>query len=110
MADNPTTKRSGGWRYQPVYQDDASGRIISLCECYFGVDGRLTSWTESPAMIPQGETMDELTDDLSLMLAASYKWMPVSFDSLRVGMTFERTGANVDGMIAAMNMARSSMQ
>jgi len=97
------------WRYQPVYRDDAAGRAVTLCECYFNRDGRLHSWTERPAIEPVGETTAELQRDLIQMLADAYKWEPVAFDSLRVGMKFERTGVDVEGMISAMNMARGML-
>lgn len=105
-----TTKRKRGWRYQPVYRDDPGGRSITLCECYFDADGRLEAWTEDPAMHPQGETTEELSRDIARMLADAYKWVPVAFDDLHVGMTFERTGADVELMIAAMDAVRNTKQ
>lgn len=102
-------KQGTHWHYQPVYVDDPAGRVFSLCECHFNAADKLISWAEEPAMIPQGETADELSSDLVNMLADTYKWEPVEFSTLRVGMTFQRTGADVEGMIRAMNMARNSL-
>lgn len=98
------------WHYQPVFIVVKDEIVFSVCECHFDADDRLVSWTESPAMIPLGESMDELTTDLIQMLADCYKWEPVSFYDMTVGMRIKRTGANIEGMIAAMNMARSSME
>jgi hypothetical protein len=95
------------WRYQPVIvkrlDDDP---YVVLVECYFDADGRLTMWAEDPHSWPQGDDVEGLANDLSFMLAAVYKWKPVDFDSLHVGMTFERTGVDVEQVIAAMNAFR----
>jgi hypothetical protein len=99
--------RSGGWRYQPVYVENGDGdRGLTLCEVYFDEDGKLKAWTEDPAMSPGGETVEELYRDITRMLADAYKWQPVVFGALRVGMTFDRTGADVERMIAAVDAAR----
>lgn len=99
--------RRGGWRYQPVYTENGEGDCgITLCEVYFYEDGTLKAWTEDPAIAPGGETWEELSKDLCRMLADTYKWRTVAFNSLRVGMTFERTGCNVERMIAALDAAR----
>lgn len=106
-AEPPTTKRTGKrWRYQTVFRDDAAGRCYTLCECHFDATDRLVAWTERPAMEPSGETPDELRGDLARMLADAYKWEPVNFDTMRTGMTFERTGANIERMLAALDAAR----
>lgn len=113
MSDTSKTtgpRLGGGWRYQPVYRDDPSGRTVSLCECYFDAHGRLSMWTDDSACHPQGETSEELARDLARMLADTYKWHPVAFDDLHVGMTFEPTGADVEIMLDAMNAARSVKQ
>lgn len=98
------------WRYQPVYRDDPAGRAVTLCECHFDADGRLSSWTADPAMEPMGEDIEELRRDLARMMADAYKWVPVPFDDLHVGMTFEGTGVDVERMIAGMEMKRSTVQ
>ena len=97
------------WRYQPVYKSDAAGSAVTLCECYFNKEGKIRRWTESAAMEPLGATIEELQQDLIRMLVDSYKWEPVAFDSLHVGMTFQRTGVDVEGMLNAMNMARGAL-
>ena len=97
------------WRYQPVYADDDAGRAVTVCECYFDEHGKLQMWTEDMSSAASGETPEELQRDLIRMLADAYKWEPVPFASLHVGMTFERTGVDVEGMLAAMNMARGML-
>lgn len=94
-ADN-----SGGWRYQPVVVTSAgTGEpIFSLCEVYLAEDGTLARWTEEPAMIPQGETIEELSNDLAHMVGDTCKWRPVLFSKLHVGMRFESTGVNVEAV------------
>ncbi len=93
------------WRYQPVYEEDMFGRTVTLCECYFDEHGNLKRWTEDPAIIPSGETPEELQKDLIRMLADAYKWEPVAFSALTVGMTFIRTDADVETTISALNAA-----
>jgi hypothetical protein len=95
--------RRGGWRYQPVYWEDDAGPVMTLCEVYFDENDRLKMWTTDPAMHPMGATFEDLSRDLCWMLANAYKWRPVAFNSLRVGMTFERTGADVERMVAAID-------
>ena len=110
MSNQPNTTaelRRGGWRYQPVYTENGEGdRGLSLCEVYFDDTGKLKAWTEDPAIAPGGHTWEELSKDLCQMLADTYKWKPVPFAALHVGMTFERTGADVERMIAALEAAR----
>lgn len=90
-----------GWRYQPVWVDHQGEKVHSLCEVYFDKAGKLERWTESPAMIPQGAAdVQELRNDLTHMLVDSYKWKPVDFTKMKVGMTFERacTQEQMDGI------------
>lgn len=80
-----------GWRYQPVIVSDEHGQRISLCEVYFdGMSGELDTWTDSPSIHAEGETIEELTSDLSRMIMDAFKWVPVPFESLHVGMKFQR--------------------
>jgi hypothetical protein len=74
------------WRYQPVIIDDEG--TVALCEAYFDADRRLERWTD-PAMYPQGDGMESLTNDIVRMLVDSYSWHPVPFATLTVGMRFE---------------------
>ena len=80
------------WRYQPVYLEQDGERTVTLCEAYFDDQDRLTSWTERPAMEPQGETPEELARDLSRMLADVRLWKAVPFADLKAGMVFKRVG------------------
>lgn len=96
---------AGGWRYQPVFVLYGDEMVFSLCEVYFDADGGLEGWTEEPAMIPQGTTMEELSNDLAMMMGDLFKWKPVAHSALKVGMRFEPTGVNVEAMIAALNAA-----
>ena len=97
------------WRYQPVWietpGEDGPERTFSLCECYFDGDGALESWTEEPAMVPQGDTVDELRGALSRMWADAWKWEPVAFETLRSGMTFAKTGVDAEDVIGAIDKA-----
>lgn len=79
------------WRYQPVYVDfPKTGRHFSLCEVYLAKDGTLESWTAEKAMTPVGiGNMDDLRGTLVRMLAESYRWVPVEFSTLAVGMKFK---------------------
>ena len=86
---------SDGWRYQAVYSESSNEMgetycSFTICEIYLDKDGRLTAWTENPSIAASGETPDELTRDLQLMLNDTTKWKPVLFESLQVGMVFER--------------------
>ena len=80
------------WRYQPVYVEQDGVRTVTLCEAYFDDQDRLTSWTERPAMEPQGETPEELARDLSRMLEDARRWRAVPFSELKAGMVLERVG------------------
>lgn len=91
------------WRYQPVWLADSLGiRFYSLCECFFDDADALVAWTEDPAMMPKGETARGLRRDLARMLSEAWKWEPVDFATLHAGMTFERTGVDVDDALGAM--------
>lgn len=85
------------WRYQPVWKDYEDGPVYSLCEVYFEDDGTLRAWTEEPAMTPQGNDLRDLQGDLAHMLCDAWKWQPVKFDELKVGMTFERAVTQEQG-------------
>lgn len=78
------------WRYQPVWTESVLGRSYSLCEVYCDESGRLDGWTESPAMTPRGKEVSELSADLAHMIVDTYRWEPVAFADLRVGMDFKR--------------------
>lgn len=81
----------GGWRYQAVIVTDPGGTIsCGICELYFDENDRLKHWTTDPFMYPAGFTVEELKFDLIRMLMDSYSWVPVNFEDLKVGMTFER--------------------
>lgn len=103
MSENPTT--GGGWRYQPVFVLHGDELVFSLCEVYFDANGKLSRWTQEPAMVPQGETMEDLSNDLARMIGDLFKWKPVAHSSLTAGMRFEPTGVNVEAMISALNAA-----
>ena len=86
---------NGSWRYQIVYvehsnDDGDKSCVFSICEIYLDKYGKLEAWTENPQMKPYGETLDELIGDLQMMLDDAHKWEPVSFSSLKTGMTFKR--------------------
>jgi len=81
---------SGGWRYQPVYVVEDEQKVFSLCELYFDDDGRLSQWTERSAIEPKGFTLDDLQGDLVHMLMDAWKWVPVEFSKLKVGMVLQR--------------------
>lgn len=78
------------WRYQPVWRDDPGGRCYSICELHFDADDKLKAWTESAEMWPSGETIEELASDLVRMYVDCASWAPVAFESLAVGMTFNK--------------------
>ena len=50
--------------------------------------GKLRFWSQ--VCEPSGETVDELIHDLQYMTEDVSIWQPVEYDSLKVGMTFER--------------------
>jgi len=86
---------NGGWRYQVVYiehdtGDDEITKEYTLCEVYLGKDGKLEGSTENHAMSPMGDSVDELIGTLQIMLEDAAKWEPVEFNSMQVGMTFQR--------------------
>ena len=77
------------WRYQPVIVLDHGGDFCTLCEVYFDDADRLIRWGQ-PMPSASGEDVSQLQSDLVRMLVDSYSWVPVQYDDLRVGMTFER--------------------
>jgi len=88
-------KKDGGWRYQAVFlerdiDEDEKAREYSICEIYLDKDGKLEMWTENPSIAPYGLSYSELTKSLRLMLKDIEIWEAVAFDSLSVGMTFEK--------------------
>jgi len=79
------------WRYQPVWIEDPDGStVFGLCEVYFDDAGKLSAWTEEYAMAPGGDTLDDMRGEISQMFADAYKWRPVRFVDIHVGMTFDR--------------------
>ena len=84
-------KRKGAWRYQAVYVTPNDDVIeYSICEVYLDKDDNLEAWTENFNISPSGNTIEELVGDIQLMLGDAKKWKAVPFDSLCVGMNFER--------------------
>ena len=84
------------WRYQTVYFEHRTcnngiTREYSLCEVYLDKDGKLDKWTESRSMSPMGESVEELLGDLQFMLNDAAKWESVEFESMQVGMTFNKS-------------------
>jgi hypothetical protein len=82
------------WRYQPVIVTDKSGiggDTFCLCEVYFDdkASGVLKSWGQ-PFRDAVGDDIEDLRGELVRMLTDSYSWVPVRYDDLKVGMTFER--------------------
>jgi len=87
--------RQTTWRYQAVYnvKEMENGKkhyTFSVCEVYLDEKGKLCMWTEDASMKPTGEIHAELIQDLEHMLRDVKEWEPVQFDSLEVGMTFEK--------------------
>lgn len=79
------------WRYQPVWGADQEGnRWYALCEVYLDDQDRLEKWTKNPMIAPFGDDLPELRLCLARMLADAWKWRPVPFSELRVGMRFQR--------------------
>lgn len=106
MAEAGPTENTNKWRYQAVTMADPDP-ICFLIEAYFDGDGKLIRWTDRIGECwAAGQDVEELSRDLVHMLAAAWKWKPVPFDDLRVGMTFEGTGVDVEDMIAAMDRSR----
>lgn len=79
-----------GWRYQPIWWEDSGGRTFGICEMTLDQHDRLTGWDAEPFSWPQGDDMGQLTNDLVRMLVDAYRWQPVAYADLRVGMTFEK--------------------
>jgi len=89
------TNRAAAGATRPVFsehQNSVGGtyKAYTICEIYLDTNGRLEGWTDCKAMAPNGETIEELTDDLKMMLKDISAWKPVSYDSLTAGMTFEQ--------------------
>ena len=88
-------EKNSSWRYQAVYiehnTDEPEKTLeFSICEVYLDKDDKLEMWTESRQISPMGDTIDELLGDLQLMIDDVRNWKPVGFNSLSVGMAFER--------------------
>lgn len=83
------------WRYQPVWAGHGDERIFGICEVYFDDDGKLENWTESMAISPSGDPVEELIQDCAMMLVDTQKWVPVEHAAIKVGMTFVQTGVDV---------------
>ncbi|MCL2564409.1 MAG: hypothetical protein FWE24_01185 [Defluviitaleaceae bacterium] len=88
--------KSGGWRYQTLYIEHGTGddeitREYTLCEVYLDKDGKLEDSNENHAMSPMGDSVDELIGTLQIMLEDAAKWEPVEFESMQVGMTFNKS-------------------
>jgi hypothetical protein len=88
-------KKDGCWRYQAVYIEREIGenekvKEYSICEIYLDKDEKLEMWTENPSIAPYGLSHDELVGSLHLMLEDVEKWEAVPFDSLCIGMAFDR--------------------
>lgn len=82
------------WRYQPVWIETTKGQFHStefgLCEVYFDDDGKLESWTAEPFLTAVGDDARDLRGALAHMLLDAWRWVPVRYADLKVGMTFER--------------------
>lgn len=79
-----------GWRYQPVIEKESNNEeVVYLIEVYFDDDGKLKYWSWGKQWAC-GESISELQVDLTMMLMDSYKWKPVRYDEIKVGMVFER--------------------
>jgi len=83
-------ERTGGWRYQPVFQQDDEDATYSICLVFCDANDKLTSWSAEPYRFAAGYTADELSDDLCRMWIDSIRWKPVDWAEMYVGMTFER--------------------
>ncbi len=83
------------WRYQPVFVTTTVGaesiQTFTICEVYIDKDKRLEAWTENRSVQPSGGSLSDLQSDLAYMLADSFRWEPVEFSELLVGMTFKRS-------------------
>ncbi len=78
------------WRYQPVCFVEGDEIIFSLCEVFFDENETLKNWTKNRHIAPMGGSIEELSGDLSRMLVDAFRWQPVMYTKLEVGMTFER--------------------
>lgn len=78
------------WRYQPIWWRDSGGRTYGLCEMHLDLQDRLVSWSAEPFTWPQGDDMEQLSNDIVRMLVDTYRWEPVAYADLRAGMTFTR--------------------
>ena len=95
-----STERPPHWRYQPVdYQDISGDTVFGLCEVYLDGDGRLESWTENKHIEPLGESLSELTGDLTRMLFDAGRWRPVAYSDLCAGYQFELVNSPVSAKL-----------
>lgn len=78
------------WRYQPVWRDTPIERVYSICEIYIDENDRLEAWTESPEIWPGGNSKEEALLDIMRMYVDCARWEAVPFESLRVGMVFDK--------------------
>src|SRR3954464_14531289 len=78
------------WRYQPVFTEHDGQPFFSVCELYFNDAGKLERWTHCPAVTPNGDSIEELTAKVILMMTDVLSWKPVQFSDLRPGMALER--------------------
>ena len=91
----------GGWRYQAVYKEretesNEKTREYTMCEVYLCKDGMLEAWTECASIAPNGETINELSNDIQYMLDDLRKWSAVDVESLYVGMKFRECVYNTE--------------
>lgn len=77
------------WRYQPVFKDEGGERFYGLIEVYFNADKTLKGWSEE-FIRPIGNDPADLSGELTHMFVDVHKWVPVEYDSLHIGMAFER--------------------
>ena len=54
-----------GWNYRVIRAVDGT---FGICEAYYGKKDKVKLW--SGPIVPQGESLDELRDDMLLMLGA----------------------------------------
>lgn len=78
------------WRYQPVWIGPPEDPSYSLTEVYLDAEGRLENWTQTEAITPTGNSIDDLTAELGRMQEDANNYKPVAFSALKVGMVFER--------------------
>lgn len=84
------TRTKRAWRFQPVYAVFDEDRVYSLCRVYVMPDDTLDSWSEDAAIVPQGNDIEDLTGEMSRMIVDAWRWEPVAFADLKVGMSFQR--------------------